>query len=45
MFLALGFRETLGHIDFYANGGADQPNCPKTIFSGEVDRLELQVTT
>ncbi|KAJ8347862.1 hypothetical protein SKAU_G00264510 [Synaphobranchus kaupii] len=30
---ALGFREPLGHIDFYANGGADQPGCPKTIFS------------
>ncbi|KAJ8390625.1 hypothetical protein AAFF_G00102310 [Aldrovandia affinis] len=32
---ALGFREPLGHIDFYANGGADQPGCPKTIFSGK----------
>lgn len=31
---ALGFRETLGHIDFYANGGTDQPGCPLTIFSG-----------
>lgn len=31
---ALGFRETLGHIDFYANGGTDQPGCPPTIFSG-----------
>ncbi|XP_070699708.1 lipase member H [Pempheris klunzingeri] len=31
---ALGFRETLGHIDFYANGGTDQPGCPKTILSG-----------
>ncbi|XP_040907475.1 lipase member H isoform X2 [Toxotes jaculatrix] len=31
---ALGFREALGHIDFYANGGTDQPGCPKTIFSG-----------
>ncbi|KAF3706480.1 Lipase member H [Channa argus] len=32
---SLGFREPLGHIDFYANGGTDQPGCPKTIFSGE----------
>ncbi|XP_008274482.1 lipase member H [Stegastes partitus] len=31
---ALGFRQALGHIDFYANGGTDQPGCPKTIFSG-----------
>lgn len=31
---ALGFREALGHIDFYANGGTDQPGCPPTIFSG-----------
>lgn len=31
---ALGFREPLGHIDFYPNGGTDQPGCPKTIFSG-----------
>lgn len=31
---ALGFREPLGHIDFYANGGTDQPGCPPTIFSG-----------
>ncbi|KAM8898880.1 lipase member H [Spinachia spinachia] len=30
----LGFREPLGHIDFYPNGGADQPGCPKTVFSG-----------
>ncbi|XP_076606933.1 lipase member H [Chaetodon auriga] len=31
---ALGFRQPLGHIDFYANGGTDQPGCPKTILSG-----------
>ncbi|XP_022046227.1 lipase member H-like [Acanthochromis polyacanthus] len=31
---SLGFRQALGHIDFYANGGTDQPGCPKTIFSG-----------
>uniref|UniRef100_A0AAY4ANS5 Lipase domain-containing protein n=1 Tax=Denticeps clupeoides TaxID=299321 RepID=A0AAY4ANS5_9TELE len=31
----LGLRGSHGHIDFYANGGADQPGCPKTIFSGK----------
>ncbi|XP_063063459.1 lipase member H [Engraulis encrasicolus] len=30
-----GLRGAHGHIDFYANGGADQPGCPKTIFSGK----------
>uniref|UniRef100_A0A672GGF7 Lipase, member Ib n=1 Tax=Salarias fasciatus TaxID=181472 RepID=A0A672GGF7_SALFA len=32
---AFGLRGTHGHIDFYANGGTDQPGCPKTIFSGK----------
>lgn len=31
---ALGYRENLGHIDFYPNGGTDQPGCPKTLMSG-----------
>ncbi|KAM4701752.1 lipase member I [Discoglossus pictus] len=31
---ALGYRENLGHIDFYPNGGTDQPGCPQTILSG-----------
>ncbi|XP_056675851.1 lipase member H isoform X2 [Monodelphis domestica] len=30
----LGFRESLGNIDFYPNGGVDQPGCPQTIFGG-----------
>ncbi|KAL4001449.1 actinin alpha 2/3 [Sarotherodon galilaeus] len=32
---SFGLRGAHGHIDFYANGGADQPGCPKTIFSGK----------
>ncbi|XP_029955074.1 lipase member H [Salarias fasciatus] len=32
---SFGLRGTHGHIDFYANGGTDQPGCPKTIFSGK----------
>ncbi|CAN9506212.1 unnamed protein product [Ophioblennius macclurei] len=32
---SFGLRGAHGHVDFYANGGADQPGCPKTIFSGK----------
>ncbi|XP_006136992.2 lipase member I isoform X1 [Pelodiscus sinensis] len=31
---ALGYRKPLGNIDFYPNGGTDQPGCPQTVFGG-----------
>ncbi|XP_034023868.1 lipase member H [Thalassophryne amazonica] len=32
---SFGLQGAHGHIDYYANGGADQPGCPKTIFAGK----------
>uniref|UniRef100_A0A6J0T1B6 Lipase member I n=1 Tax=Pogona vitticeps TaxID=103695 RepID=A0A6J0T1B6_9SAUR len=30
----LGYRKPLGNIDFYPNGGTDQPGCPITLLGG-----------
>ncbi|XP_056290636.1 lipase member H [Pseudoliparis swirei] len=32
---SFGLQGAHGHIDYYANGGADQPGCPQSIFAGK----------
>jgi hypothetical protein len=37
-----GTLQRMGHVDFYPNGGYDQPNCPQT--AGKIMNLFLQVS-
>ncbi len=37
----LGSLQRMGHVDFYPNGGYNQPKCPKT--SGKIMNLILQL--
>lgn len=43
LMLGLGLMEKTGHVDFYVNGGANQPDCPAT--SGKILHAIFNVVT